>query len=119
MTTWNSSPAFTSDLAIADSHPQYVDGLRRLGSEYDELGRYVSATKIHRSTNAGKPTKILSPIQDGIKDYWVQAKIASDATIYVNVGLGVYLEMSIEEAEQFVESVIVRLNRRIDYLTRN
>ncbi|KAK9369854.1 hypothetical protein V1509DRAFT_619310 [Lipomyces kononenkoae] len=118
MTTQHSSPPFSSNLTIASSQPRYIDALRRLGSEYDELGRYISATKMHRSTNGGKLTKVLSPIQDGIPNYWVLAKIAGDANLYVNVGLGVYMEMSVEEAEQFVENVIVRINHRIGYMTQ-
>ncbi|KAK9316453.1 hypothetical protein V1522DRAFT_395890 [Lipomyces starkeyi] len=84
----------------------------------DALARYISTTKLHRSTSADKPTKILSPIQDGIHEYWVQAKVAPDANIYVNIGLGIYLGMPVEEAEQFVETVVVRINHRITQLTQ-
>ncbi|KAJ8103735.1 hypothetical protein POJ06DRAFT_242686 [Lipomyces tetrasporus] len=85
----------------------------------DALARYISTTKLHRSTSADKPTKILAPIQDGIKEYWAQAKVAPGANIYVDVGLGVYLEMSVDEAERFVESVIVRIDHRVNELARN
>ncbi|KAK9377601.1 uncharacterized protein V1513DRAFT_434717 [Lipomyces chichibuensis] len=118
MTTSQPSPPFSSSVAISAAHPRYIDELRRIGSEYDALARYISTTKLHRSTRADKPTKILSPIQDGIQEYWVQAKVAPDANIFVNVGLGVYLEMPVDEAEQFVENVVLRINHRIGHLTQ-
>ncbi|KAK9463074.1 uncharacterized protein V1516DRAFT_620447, partial [Lipomyces oligophaga] len=90
------------------------------------LLKYIdtSSQHIESSHHEAKPMQVISAIQPGLKDYWAQAEVASESKIFVEIGLGLYLEMSNYEARSWassakraVESLISRARQVEKYMT--
>ncbi|KAK9453307.1 hypothetical protein V1511DRAFT_462663 [Dipodascopsis uninucleata] len=85
----------------------------------DALTRYIEITELERALAANgkhKDAKVLTPLRQDIKEYWAYAKIADSNLIFVDIGLGLYIEMTFEEAKKWTQDTVARINGKIDWL---
>jgi prefoldin subunit 5 len=89
----------------ADISPDHaVRRLRERASQYAELSDMVSMFNQTRPTMFSKATERLS----------IEVSLESTKTIVVDVGLGIFLEMTLEEAREFALRQSRRLSAEAD-----
>ncbi|KAK9452147.1 uncharacterized protein V1518DRAFT_410471 [Limtongia smithiae] len=97
-----------------------LQGLNRINDELTQLSTYISSARAQFASSTTKTTQVHAPILEGLGEYcWTSATVHEETPMKVDIGKGVYLEMSHADAQAYAIAARIAVGARIDQLRQS